>query len=236
MNKQTVGKFNQNASLKKSIVAFLLAAALLVSMVGMASATMTWFLEDNSSSKPTGADYWMRKGTGSGTGDVILDGVSKVWAANASATIDVNFGTEPWEVAIDLTNCGDGGFLDAGETITVRIGSLNSTSGAFTENMNFTVAGSGSGCGGTSGIYRETLTPVSAFQVPNGHYLALKLEMGSGQKVTVDSVTTHSWIKCKTADCPDYPVPELSTLVLLSFGLLALFGYVVYRRRNNKSE
>ena len=30
------------------------------------------------------------------------------------------------------------------------------------------------------------------------------------------------------------PVSELPTIILMSTGLLALFGYVVYRRRNNK--
>ena len=219
---------------KKGIVAFLLAAALLVSMVGMASAAVTWYLEDSSTNTPNGAQYWMRKGTGSGTSYVTLDATSMIWAANAPATIDVNFGTEPWEVEIDFTECQATGYLENDETITVRIGSLNPTSGAFTESMSFTEAGSGSGCSGESHVYRETVTPSSAFQVPNGHYLALKLTTDSGDKVIVDASGTASWIRCKTANCPDYPVPELSTIILMSTGLLALMGYVVYSRRNTK--
>jgi hypothetical protein len=48
----------------------------------------------------------------------------------------------------------------------------------------------------------------------------LTLYCGSG-KSTLTSPSTD----------PGYPVPEMSTMVLFSVGLLALVGYVVYRRR-----
>jgi len=50
---------------------------------------------------------------------------------------------------------------------------------------------------------------------------ALLIKCGTGGKTTISS---------PSAD-PGYPVPEMGTLALFSVGLLALVGYVAYRRR-----
>ena len=44
-----------------------------------------------------------------------------------------------------------------------------------------------------------------------------------------------SYVKSPSAD-PGYPIPELSTLILFSSGLLALAGYALKRRKSNGKE
>jgi hypothetical protein len=73
-----------------------------------------------------------------------------------------------------------------------------------------------------------------AFTVPTGKWVALKVASSTGITVETAGTGFSSWAYYEPP--PDYPVPELSTLVLFSTGLLALFGYIVYRRRNGKSE
>ena len=74
---------------------------------------------------------------------------------------------------------------------------------------------------------------VGSFTVPEGEWLAYKVESSSG--ITVDCSDADSYIYFVPP--PNYPVPELNTLVLLSVGLLALAGFVLYsRRRNGKAQ
>ena len=226
MNKQTLGKFNQNASLKKGIVVCLLAAALLVSMVGMASAgNQYWNLKDTGGA--TGADYEMQKGSGYGTNYVGMTDESKIWSADEAASVDggVSFGTGTWRGAVAYCSDQQGGFLDDGETMKVEIGSL-SPDGAFTSAMEMTDTD-------WAGATSINVAPGSEFIVPKDHYLALKLTVAGYVRVAISNDGeggSESYTKSPSVD-PGYPVPELSTLVLLSFGLLALLGYVVLRKR-----
>ena len=231
MNKQTLGKFNQNASPKKGIVVCLLTATILVLMVGMASSagTQWWHLKDTGGA--TGADYEMQKGSGHGDNYVAITDESLIWSSNEAASIaeGVSFGTGTWHGVIDYTGEASEGFLDNGETMKLEIGSL-SPGGVFTPAMEMT----------DTDYHAATIisvAPGSEFIVPNGHYIALKLTVTGYVRVdvSVSNGGSSSYIKSPSVD-PGYPVPELSTLVLLSFGLLALFGYVVYRRRNGKAQ
>ena len=225
--------------IKKGIVVCLLTATLLVSMVGMASAqdNIYWYLRSYDPGV-TGADCEIYKESGYGpAGSVtITSGETKIWVANEPASVDVPFGTYKWGAALDYTDQQHGYYLDAGETITIKIGSLDPDTGDFTEAMSATEDGSGSAEEGESSTYKE-ITPGLSWTVPTGHYLALKLTM-SGGSVKVDVHDTGggnsaSYIKCM-GGCSEYPVPELSTIILTSAGLLALLGYVGYRRRNDK--
>ena len=66
-----------------------------------------------------------------------------------------------------------------------------------------------------------------------GESLMLKLNWSSDESVpqdlTVNCGNGKSLLKSPSTD-PGYPIPELSTFVLSSVGLIALAGYVVYRR------
>lgn len=68
-----------------------------------------------------------------------------------------------------------------------------------------------------------------------GESLKLKLNWSSDRDPAVDLDVQCGDGKTKLSSPPTdpgYPIPELSTLVLSSVGLLALACYVVYRRRN----
>ena len=56
-------------------------------------------------------------------------------------------------------------------------------------------------------------------------------EGGDAGSLTVNCGDGKSKLKTPSSD-PGFPVPEMSTLVLFSVGLLALVGYVAYRRRD----
>ena len=223
---------------KKGIVAFLLTAALLVSVVGMASGgvgSQNWFLKDSGTGACTG-DYEMHKTSGHGANFVELNTsatASYIWCADENATVvgGVDFVQGTWTGILDYVDDIQGGFLDVGETMTVEIGSLSDT-GVFTSAM--TQIHSPTVATGKAAATVINVAPGSDFTVPKDHCLALRLTVSSMVHVGVNGVEpSASYIQSPSVD-PGYPVPELSTLVLLSFGLLALFGYVGYRRRNNK--
>jgi len=54
-------------------------------------------------------------------------------------------------------------------------------------------------------------------------------------RVYYDAGDKNSYVKSPTAD-PGYPIPELSTLILFSSGLLALAGYALKKRKSNRDE
>ena len=228
MNKQTVGKFNQNASLKKSIVAFLLAAALLVSMVGMASAqdVITFYL-DSSEGAASGIYKMWQNDYSSISGNVeISAGGSAIWTANASAQYDAAFPAgKDWNGNIRRTT------TSSDQNFTATIGYYDGSDYHWD--------------GGTAEITIESGEPArtfvfdgSAFTVPEGSWLAYKVESSTGMTInTHTGGVPGSWIYYVTP--PEYPVPELPTIILMSTGLLALAGFVVYsrsRRRNGKAQ
>ena len=209
---------------KKGIVAFLLAAVLLVSMVGMASAnSIKWDLD-------SGTPLIMWKPDHTESGSVSFgDGDIKVWRADTSAVPDegVYFLSEQWQGRLTTNE-------DLAGKYTVDIGYSNADGSGFVSNG---VTGSqtsyNSGMG-ASNFAIGTTTGANGFTVPQGKYLALKVT-ASGASFTV-TTTGNSYVVWPKDD-PDYPYPELSTLVLLSVGLLTLIGYVgLRRRRNNKSK
>ena len=229
-SQQILGKFDQNASLKKGIVVCLLAAALLVSMVGMASADyIKWYMTDTASDVD-GANYIMYKyaGVGTATPIEIGEGVSKVWSANASALVDCSFTDGTWTGWVDFTEENN---LAVGETIKIEVGSLHPTTSVFTSEGSMTYTADSDQDGKSISI-----SP-GAFTVSEIHYLAVKITMTSGsvQVETNGGTRSDTYIKYPYGT-PDYPVPELPTIILMSTGLLALFGYVVYRRRNGKAQ
>ena len=193
---------------KKGIVVIVLAAALMVWMVGIVSAySITWELDQNGI---------MYKGDHTETGSVgISAGGSQVWRSENAATPDggVYFSAKTWQGRLAMTTTV--------EDYTVDIGYSNADGSGFTSNG---VTG-----GHNSGASNFYIT-ANGFTVPQGKYLALNVTATSALTVTTEGSSHVTW----PLDTPDYPVPELPTIILTSTGLLALLGYVVYRRRNNK--
>ena len=200
----------------KSIVVCLLTAVLLVSMVGVASATMYYLDSD----KDTGGSeqYIMWKdssGECSGSVDIGADN-SEIWTANEAASGDVDFsGGKNWAGNIKCANDG--------KKYTAYIGYYDGTNfHSYGDSGEITISGGHGDFGITS----------SAFTVPTGKWLALKVASSTGIIVsTTIGGLYNSGVYFDTP--PDYPVPELPTIILMSIGLLALLGYVGYRRRDN---
>ena len=198
---------------KRGIVAFLLAATILISVVGMASAdSLRWDFDD---------DNTMYRGVHTETGTVTIAGTDDYrWDAENPATVSLTFSADIWTFNLECQSAS------ADKKFTVDIGKWDGI--AFTSY-------------GTSSEYSfSTSTLVTGSIIANkipistGEYLAAKVTNTGSVAFTLQTIGQQHCDITYPPDTPDYPYPELSTLVLLSFGLLALFGYVGYRRRNNK--
>ncbi|NIA12123.1 MAG: hypothetical protein GWP10_20980 [Nitrospiraceae bacterium] len=213
------------SNIKKSIVVCLLTAVLLVSITGMASATTVTFYLDSATDAASGQHIMWKDDSSNCSGSVaITDTGSGIWTANEPASYDVGFSeSETWGGRIvRTTTSGD-------QKFTVCVGYYDGTSFYSSGNSGEVTISDGDWYNGFS-------VTTSAFTVPGGKWLALEVTSSTG--VTVNYLSTdnfgsyRSGISFQTP--PDYPFPELNTLVLLSVGLLTLVGYVAYRRRNTK--
>ena len=198
---------------KKGIVVFLLTAALLISMVGMASAySQTWDLDHNNIMYKTARDE-------SGTRTISALG-SNVWRAQ-QVSQGCTFETVNWDVTLKRTN------TDSDQQVTANIGVWDGTT--------FTPKGTGTNSfSGTDDIVDISFN-VPTFTVPTGKYLALRVTEDSGNQLIIKTYLGCSHVTCPRDD-PVYPYPELPTIILMSTGLLALMGYVAYNRRRNNSN
>ena len=182
------------------------------------SPSQSWFLSNTS-----GSDYIMYKGDMSkieGT-VTVSDDNSTIWRANEPATVDVGFPAGTWTGEITL-----GEPFASGETFTVEVGSY--------EGSTFTSAGLQTCTGATDKITFSLEIPATAFDILNGNYLALNITNPSdgSADLVIKTGDGNSYVTSPETD-PGYPVPELSTLLLFSIGLIALAGYVLLTKRRN---
>jgi hypothetical protein len=210
--------------MKRGIVVIVLAAVLLVSMVTAANAF--WYPPEREDEIPEHCtivwdldhDNVMYKSPHDETGSVVISaGGSEVWKAENSAIPDegVYFPARTWYVGLHFTGVGD-----PQKNYTVHVGSWNGTT--------ITSAGeSGWQKFHTSPRYEVISIVADGFTVPKDEYLALQIE--SETDVTVDTDGGKCWLLW-VPDDPAYPVHELPTFILTSVGLLALAGYVRWRR------
>lgn len=213
---------------RSGLLVVVLVVVLLFSMVGMAIADQTWYMKDTASGA-TGADYEMQKGSGVGSGLLqIVTSASKIWAADQAVAVDGGIDmSDSWTGQVRV-------YADGDASLQVDIGVLSS-SGSFTSKGTDTLSGSPTGVENWAfSLSPEDLT------LAKDEYLALKLTN------THDTNSINIWTKHDTEpfspsylifanDDPAYPVPELSTLLLTSVGVLMLGGFVIYsRRRTNK--
>jgi hypothetical protein len=145
------------------------------------------------------------------------------WTVENAAECDLTIGAGTWDVKIYYNAMGGSGTITAkiykvGDSTAIATG----TSGTISGTSNTTIS-----CSGASKDFEEgskfklelTWTPSVDAAVLVYH------SESAGKKSTLTSPSSD----------PGWPVPELSTLVLFSVGLLALVGYVGYsRRRNNR--
>ena len=199
---------------------FILVALLLVSSVTTANAvSQSWYLTDDSTGVPAGADYFMDKGSGTGTGDVPI-GMLWIceWVPNEPAAVTCDM-SGTWKTHIEFS-----GIPEAETAMFMAV------LGVLTEGGGYTKGAADKELTSEDNIFDVDIT-TSDHEIKPGEYLFLDvmMEWGSGDEEIV--VTNgESYISSPGTD-PGYPVPELSSLVLFSVGLLAFAGYVLVIRR-----
>ena len=245
MNKQTLGKFDQNTSRKKSIVVCLLAATLLVSMVGMASAVIqTWTFEDTNYGEASALDgqtphvldetMHVTGGCSGSYTEVTISNGHPAWWYDKKAQVNGSFGTSAennWQLKIyhpsDL----------AGKKLFGEVW-LVWDNGTLVKKL---ASGSGTikaGYGTTSVDLPDNPGENQDFKVDQRLAVKVYTDDATGFKIYYAGVSGCSELESPPSD-PGFPVPELPTIILMSTGLLALAGFVVYsrsRRRNGKAQ
>jgi len=149
----------------------------------------------------------------------VSDGSSTIWKADEPATVDVGFTKGTWTGMIMLSEA-----FANGETFTVEVGSY--------DGATFTSAGSQTSTGAADKTTFSLDISATVFDISKDDYLALNITNPSdgSADLVVKTGCGNSYVISPETD-PGYPVPELSTLILFSTGLLALAGYVLLTKR-----
>ena len=150
----------------------------------------------------------------------VVDGNSEIWRADEPARVDVEFSAGIWTGNITLNET-----FANGNNFTVEVGSSNGTA------PNFTSAGSQNFTSDESNTTFSLNVSANSFSVTKDNYLALRITNPSdgSDELVIKTGGNNSYLTSPETD-PCYPVPELSTFILFSVGLLALAGYILRKR------
>ena len=224
---------NTHTHTKKSTVALLLAAALLISMVSTASAQIPWYL--HSGDGAPGTKIMLKHDLLNTSGNVTINATGVIWTADEAAACDVPFPAKTWTgIICRTTNTGI-------QNYTAYIGYYNDTNSSFHsygDSGKVTIE-DGDYCPMEYFLPKNFTIPVTEFTVQDGQWLAVRVREvdGSSDIEAVTEKTAHATsgaVVLYPESEPAWPYPELSTLVLLSVGLLALMSYVVLRKRKTQ--
>jgi len=184
-------------------------------------------------------DNLMHKGSGTGTGEYFnLSYTEVAWFyADTGAECELGFGDNPWKAHIRTEAIEDD---EVGRNLTVEICRLEKGTGDVTVIASHTEQLTAVGSKHLWNITCED--NVSTTQdFSTGDWLAVRLswdcpsdELQIYYKAEAGS---DSYIESPSTD-PGYPIPELSTLILFSSGLVILagYGYVVLKRGSEKER
>jgi hypothetical protein len=214
----------------QSLTVVCLGLALAISLISLvpnaSAASQNWYLYNEMHSADTGytnieSQEKMVKGTADTAGTVIIaKDQSNIWVADEKAQTSVSL-AGAWTGSIKIT-----GTLPTG-VLTIEIGYYDTQFRSFSPRASGTVTFTAS----TTGIIAIT---ASACTVPNTKYLAMKLTDPkggfNGATVTTDS---GSYISSPATD-PGYPVSELSTLALMTSGLVAGTAMLIYSNKKRR--
>lgn len=156
--------------------------------------------------------FQYKEGHGGNGQAVALNGCH-TWAANATAEVDVEFPAQTVEASIN----------GSGDNPSVAVGIWDDDTDDFTA------------VGAIEDFNGEFSVP--KFTVPQGDYLATLVcadDPSATELATVWTADGSSSVTYQAEDNPNYPTPELSTMVLSSIGLLGAIGLTRFRRRQNR--
>ncbi|MGC9445134.1 MAG: hypothetical protein ACP5E9_09455 [Candidatus Methanospirareceae archaeon] len=210
-------KAHGRGAARRTVAVTAVVALVLVAMAGLASAelTQTWYL---SSSTDDGTYIMYRDNQTGGTDEVPIAGSAVIWLAHEPAAHTITFSDGEWPITIRWVSD------DASEkAIDVSVGYCDGTFHAG-GTERFVLAGI------TSGTITGTIT-ANPIHIEAGQYLALQLTAPSNTGTKVVTANQASALT-KPETATTYPFPELATVVLFGAGLLALVGYVRYRKRS----
>jgi hypothetical protein len=210
-------------SLNKSILVLFLASMLviLLAVPARAGGAQIWYL-DQSNHQQSGK--LMEKTRGGQSGSISVQSASvQYWLSDQASSADVTYARGAW--VISLKTDGYWGST-ASEKAQLVLGQWNAGNASFTGFSTSTQSMQTWGNG--QNILRVEMQTQSV-TVHQGNYLALQVTNLDTQNhiVVTDG---SSYIESSTAD-PGYPLPELSTDLLLGSGLSGLLGYIYLNRK-----
>ncbi len=201
------------------------------------SASQTWYLDDGNFPTTTLNDYNMSKTNPNNGGNVKLTDVTSTvyFVADEPATTNVSFGPGNWSVNLYMHMN-----LAYSSVVTITVGSYNVTAGLGTFTPFLSATSQTKTVSSTDAhdplLYAFTIPTSGAENISQGDYLALQIT-GVGQNTVYyltihmsDNGQTTSTFASPSSD-PGYPVPELSTLVLMTSGLLLGVGMVAAQKK-----
>ena len=175
--------------------------------------------------------------TGSNYDTVITTITGLCLVADEAASTDVGF-TGTWTGKICYT--GDG----AARTITLTLGYVTGSTftAAFGATQSFSTVDDVD-----DHSVDISITPSGTFTIPSGSYLALKITISSSsQSLWAEGSDTTGTAPKRAESCcgssrlispssdPGYPVPELSTLILMSSGLVTGTAVLIYGNKKKR--
>ena len=213
----------------RRLIGVLVLAMVVLAMVQVVGATsQTWYFTSEGAPPPwTGKT--MTKGVEGEDTVITLEPKHRVWIfANEVAQCNVSFPSDGnWDIAYWVRA------VEEGETGTVytRVGYADST--GKTVRILYRTAG----ISHPTEIEEIVEKGVAIFTVPEGGRLAIEVYWGSSPLGNLEIHCNPSGERASKATSPSsdpgYPVSELSTLVLLSIGLITLAGYVSLTKKRN---
>jgi hypothetical protein len=174
-------------------------------------------------------------GDGTQSGQVIVPtGEQAIWVADQMAMADVTFTNGDW--VVDLVTDADWGVL--GDLCFVEIGQWDGAaffqllpSGSYSFTYDFIPIG------GQVGLVK-VVVQTGALTVDDGKWLAVRITNQdpnpNGHIIYTGEKEFASCVSSPQTD-PGYPLPELATGILLGAGILALGGFILFRRRKSAS-
>jgi hypothetical protein len=179
------------------------------------SGTQSWYLHNDSE---------MYKGNQTKPqGNITINhSDTHIWIADFPALTDVTFPVNGnnWTGQITFVSVPADG-----DTFKVEIGNSSGGTDFTLGGPQATLTGNGS-----KNVFSFETT-AAAFTVPAGKYLALNLTNdNTGYDYKVQTGMAWSYVSSPETD-PGYSIPEWSTLILVSAGLLVLTGYLWLRKK-----